>query len=89
METMSQKTVDLLHNKKISPIVEDSAEPNPMLMVGSTRPALLDAAARVLPGCPLCRRRNTVRLLSQESNRLAKLACSYDGCRGYEWEQNI
>ena len=44
---------------------------------------------RVKVSCPLCRRRNTVRLLSQECNRLAKLACSYDGCRGYEWEQNI
>jgi hypothetical protein len=48
-----------------------------------------EAPTKQLPHCPMCRRRNTVTLLSQESKGLAELACSYEGCRRYTWTQNI
>lgn len=39
--------------------------------------------------CPLCRRRNTVRLLSAAAQGRENRAysCSYSGCRGLEWTE--
>lgn len=37
--------------------------------------------------CPLCRRVNTVTLVSANAGKPSAFRCSYDGCRGYEWSE--
>lgn len=37
--------------------------------------------------CPLCRRVNTVSLVSVNAGKPSDFRCSYDGCRGYEWSE--
>jgi hypothetical protein len=36
--------------------------------------------------CPLCRRRSTVRLISESHQGKATYSCAYSGCRGLEFE---
>lgn len=49
------------------------------------------AVARVVAGvpanprgmaCPLCRRKNTVHLIEEDTHR-----CNYSGCFGYTWDE--
>lgn len=76
---------------------EETAEPTSRLVYAesldmSQPENVLVSPANLNPNrvrCPLCRRINTVSLVSANAGKqvTSDFRCSYDGCRGLEWSQ--